>query len=126
MAIRMSRPAFEELVGKALARIPASFARYLQNLAVDVEPLPDRASCELAGVDDPRDLLGFYHGIPLTERNLEMSAAMPDRISIYQRNIEDICDTPEEVMEEIRVTVLHEIGHHFGLSEEDLEELGYD
>jgi predicted Zn-dependent protease with MMP-like domain len=126
MAIRFSRRAFEELVDRALQEIPASFARYLQNVTIEVEPLPDRASCEMAEVDDPRYLLGFYHGTPLTERSLEMTGAMPDRISIYQRNIEDCCETPEEVMEEIRVTVLHEIGHHFGLSEEDLEELGYD
>ena len=78
------------------------------------------------GVDDPTELLGLYHGTPLTERSIEEGFSMPDRIVLYQRNIEDMCETKDEVIEEIRTTVLHEIGHHFGLDEDDLEELGYD
>lgn len=77
-------------------------------------------------VDDPTELLGMYHGTPLTEREFGLDGILPDRVVIYQRNLEAMCETREEIVEQIRITVLHEVGHHFGLDEDDLAELGYD
>jgi len=88
--------------------------------------MPEVGDCEAGGVDDPRDLLGLYHGTPLTERSLEHGVQLPDRIVIYQRNIERMCRSRSQILREVRKTVFHEIGHHFGLDEDDLAELGYE
>ena len=98
----------------------------MHNVVIDVEPLPSRLDCRELGIDDPTELLGLYHGVPLTERSIEEASFGPDRITIYQRSIEAICESREDVIEQVRTTVLHEIGHHFGLDEDDLEELGYE
>ncbi len=123
--MRVSRDEFEKLVREALAEVPAAFAGHLAEVLIDIEDFPDRRTCASAGVDDPESLLGLYHGVPLTERHIEAPAAMPDRISIYQRNIQRVCTSRAELIEQIRTTVLHEIGHFFGLDEDDLDELGY-
>jgi predicted Zn-dependent protease with MMP-like domain len=124
--MRVSPEQFARLVQQALADLPAFAGKYMENLAVDIEPMPTPEDCRGAEVEDPRELLGLYHGIPLTERSIEDGFVPPDRITIYQRNIERLCDTQEEIVRQVRTTVLHEIGHHFGLDEDDLEELGYD
>jgi len=123
--MKMSRAKFESYVDQALAEIPASFAPYLQDVVIDVEPLPDRKACESVGITNPRHLLGLYRGIPLTGRHVEAPLQLPDRITLYQENIERICETHEALVQQIRKTVLHEIGHHFGLDEDDLAALGY-
>ena len=79
-----------------------------------------------AGVDNQQNLLGLYRGTPLTSRSVEQDTHLPDRITIYQRNIERMCGTRAEIIHEIRRTVFHEVGHHFGLDEDDLAELGYE
>jgi predicted Zn-dependent protease with MMP-like domain len=122
---RLSRDEFEEIVDQALATIPPAFSRYLENVIVEVEDMPDVRTCADVDVDDPRELLGLYHGVPLIGRSVDADVQFPDRISIYQRNIERVCDTPQELIEQVRTTVLHEIGHHFGLDEDDLDEVGY-
>ncbi len=124
--MRLSTDKFAALVQEALRDVPPSLAKYLEDIVVDVEPLPDRRTLEALEIDDPTELLGLYHGTPLTERSLDEGVHLPDRITIYQRNIESLCESREEMIEEIRTTVFHEIGHHFGLDEDDLEELGYD
>lgn len=124
--MKLSENEFAGLVRKAMENIPANFAAYLEEIVIDVEGMPDAAACREGGVDDPRELLGIYIGTPLTERTVEDSLRLPDRIVLYQRNIERECRTKEEVIEEIRTTVLHEVGHHFGLDEDDLFEVGYD
>jgi predicted Zn-dependent protease with MMP-like domain len=126
MSVRFSKPEFARLVSAAIERIPAAFSKYLAEVAIDVEASPDRAMCESVEVDDPEELLGVYLGTPLTERGIEVDVPVSDRIVIFQRNIEAICDTPEEVVEQVRLTVLHEIGHHFGLDEDELAEMGYE
>ena len=78
------------------------------------------------GLSEKSDLLGLYCGQPLTDRSVSQPVRWPDRILLYQRNVERICRTRAEVVEQVRITVLHELGHHFGLEEDDLEELGYD
>jgi predicted Zn-dependent protease with MMP-like domain len=123
--MRLSTDEFRSLVERALDTLPEQFLPYLDGLAVDVEPMPDEATLRSVGLDDPRALLGLYHGTPLTERSVEHTYRWPERIVIYQRNIERICRSPGQIVRQIRRTVLHEIGHHFGLDEDDLGELGY-
>jgi len=126
MSIRLSTGEFAALVVRAIASIPDSLSSYLSNVVVDVEPTPDAEVCRAMEVDDPEELLGLYLGTPLTERGIEAEPALPDRIVIYQRNVEAVCDSSEDIVEEVRLTVLHEIGHHFGLDEDELAELGYE
>jgi predicted Zn-dependent protease with MMP-like domain len=123
--VRLSREEFDEAVTQALADIPPQFQPYLDQVIVDVEDFPDRRTCEAVNIDHPSRLLGLYQGTPLTERSVEHNARLPDRITVYQRNIERLCRTRKQLVRQIRKTVLHEIGHHFGLDEDDLDELGY-
>lgn len=123
--MRLSDEAFATVVEEAVASIPAGFSRYLEDLAVDIELMPDKETCESLHLRDPRSLLGVYHGTPLTRRHVEDPCRYPERIVIYQRNIERMCRSKRRMVEQIRRTVLHEIGHHFGLSEQQLRELGY-
>ena len=109
------RPTFEENVRAALDTLPPDIAAALRNVAVVVE--------EENG-DDP-DLYGLYEGVPLPERG-DMGGALPDRVAIYRRPLEDDFPDPEELRQEIRITVLHELGHYFGLDEDRLAELGYE
>ena len=106
---------FDDHVRAALDELPPHIAEALQNVAVVVE---DENS------EDP-DLLGLYHGVPLPERG-DMAGALPDRISIYRIPLEESFPDPDELRSEIRITVLHELGHYFGLGEDRLAELGYD
>ena len=125
MPIHLSAGAFAELVRRALEDIPGPLVEYMQDVTVDVAFMPGPRDCEAAGVDDPRSLLGLYQGTPLTHRSVEHSGRLPDRITIYKRNIERGCRSREEVIRQIQKTVFHEVGHHFGLDEEELSELGY-
>ena len=123
--MHLSSEDFEAAVTEALAEIPPEFEPHLEQINVDIEPMPDRRTCESVGIDDPRGLLGLYQGTPLTERSVEHLARFPDRITIYQLNIERMCRSRAQIVRQIRKTVLHEVGHHFGLDEDDLDELGY-
>lgn len=125
IGFRLSESAFARLVDRAIAGIPDRFAPYLKDVVIDIEQAPSRAECDEVGIDDPRDLLGFYCGTPRTERGIETEPMLPDRIVIYQRNIERVCKSEDDIVREVRVTVLHEIGHFFGLDEDELEDLGY-
>lgn len=109
---------FEEAVGDALDSIPDELAKAMDNVVILVEAEPP--------ADDP-DLLGVYDGTPLTERDGWWSAgALPDRITIFQGPLERMCDSPDELREEIAITVVHEIAHHFGIDDDQLHELGWD
>ncbi len=123
--MRLSDEEFEAVVEEAVESIPAGFNRYLEEIVVDVEEMPDEATCREVGVRDPRSLLGLYRGTPLTLRQVEVPYRYPERIVIYQRNVERVCRSKRRMVEQIRRTVLHEIGHHFGLNERQLRELGY-
>ena len=104
---------FEELVGEALDGIPDELAKHIDNVVIRVR-------------DDSRaGLLGLYEGIPLTERAAYGGLAMPDRITIYRRPILRRCRSEEEVVEQVRITVVHEIAHHFGIDDDRLHELGW-
>ncbi|WP_092786216.1 MULTISPECIES: metallopeptidase family protein [Actinokineospora] len=115
MTVEMSRERFEELVAEALDEIPRELARAMDNVVVLVE---DR---------DPGDptLLGLYHGVALTERTSQYGGELPDRIFIYRSAILDICQTDEDVVEEVAITVVHEIAHHFGIDDARLHDLGW-
>jgi predicted Zn-dependent protease with MMP-like domain len=119
----MSESDFEAAVSDALDMIPADIARAMDNVAVFIEddytPRP--------GEDPDTVLLGLYEGVPLTERDSWWDAgSLPDRITIYRQPILDICSTREDVVEEVAVTVVHEIAHHFGIDDDRLHELGWD
>ena len=111
--IELSSAEFERLVADALDTLPRQFTRVMRNVVV----VTDDGS-------DP-NLLGLYVGIPLTERTSDYSAALPDQITIFRSAICARCDTPAEVAEEVRRTVVHEVGHHFGIDDARLHELGY-
>jgi predicted Zn-dependent protease with MMP-like domain len=112
----LGRDDFERLVGEALDELPAELSSLIDNCVILVEDEAPR--------DEP-DLLGLYDGIPLTERGQGYSGVLPDRIFIYRLPTLAICATRDDVLEEVRITVVHEVAHHFGVSDERLHALGY-
>jgi predicted Zn-dependent protease with MMP-like domain len=112
--VAMDVASFEELVTDALDGIPARLRAAMENVAVVIDD-----------ESPPGNLYGLYVGVPLTERGNHYSAAAPDRITIYMATICAACRTPEEVVERVRTTVVHEIAHHFGIGDRRLEELGW-
>ncbi len=121
---QLDRSSFEALVAEALDSLPDHFREKLDNVEVVVEPYADQQTLRLAGVKNPMQLLGFYHGVPLTERSHGYTLVLPDKISIYQRPIEYVCHTPDAIRAQVQRTVLHELAHHFGISDDRLRELG--
>ncbi len=120
--IKLSRSSFERLVQLALDDLPDEFAAQLENLAVVIEDEPDPHDLSELGFDpdgDGDELLGLYQGTPLIDRGSSYSD-LPDRIEIYMGPILRICRSPQEVTREVRNTVIHEIGHHFGLSDDEM------
>ena len=119
----MDRARFEQLVEEALAELPPEFTARLDNVTVMVQ---DRASPEqLAKVNlrDPHHLLGLYEGIPLTERPRAYDGALPDRITIFRIPIEEMSRTDNDIKAQVRKTVMHELGHYFGMSESELRDI---
>jgi predicted Zn-dependent protease with MMP-like domain len=113
----MRRAQFERLVARALDDLPTQFAARLKNIAVLVEARPSReVARELGG-----DILGLYQGASELEQSPMAPFELPEVVVIYQENIEAMCRTDEEIVEEVRKTVIHEIGHHFGLTDEQME-----
>ena len=121
----LSRQEFRRLVSQAITSLPPMVAGRLANVEVVVKDRPTREELAMVGTDLTETLFGLYTGIPLTERNSSYGMVLPDKITLYQRSIEEVCRTKGEIQEQIRTTLLHEIGHHFGLSEDELEEAGY-
>lgn len=114
--VELSRAEFEALVDRALDQVPPELSALVTNVVVLVE--------EEAPADDP-DLLGLYEGIAMTEREHTPGGVLPDRILIFRRPLQEMCETTDELVEEVRITVVHEIAHHFGLDDARLHELGY-
>lgn len=114
--VEMGRERFEELVGEALDEIPGELITLMNNVVILVE-------------DDPPpgepDLLGLYEGYALTSRGWDYSGVLPDRITIYRHPTLHICDTEDDVVDEVATTVVHEIAHHFGIDDERLHDLGW-
>jgi predicted Zn-dependent protease with MMP-like domain len=120
---QMTRERFTKLVEDALREIPAPFRKAMDNVAVIVEDEPSAELLEQMDLEPGDSLFGLYHGIPLTERDSRYGNTLPDRISIYQRPIEDACEDEEDIRQCVAETVIHEFGHYFGLSEEEIEEI---
>jgi predicted Zn-dependent protease with MMP-like domain len=119
----MTREAFEKLVAEAVTLIPARFRTEIQNLALVVEDEPATDLLEEMGIEPPDTLYGLYQGTPLTERHWSTGNDLPDRITIYQRPIEEDAEDDEDARDMIAETLIHELGHYFGLSEEEIEDI---
>jgi predicted Zn-dependent protease with MMP-like domain len=111
--VTLSRAEFEKLVAKALDDIPVELQSAMENVVVLVDD-----------VSPPGHLFGLYQGVPLTKR-VRYSASMPDRITIFQQTICSVCQNTDDVERQVRKTVIHEVGHHFGISDARLRELGW-
>lgn len=120
----MDSDQFEALVLEALESMPEMFHEALDNVEIVIEQWPSWNTMRLARVRSKFELLGFYHGVPLTERTTNYSLVSPDKISIYQKPIEAQCSTPQELRELVHRVVLHELAHYFGIDDERLREIG--
>lgn len=116
----MSREEFNRLVGEALDSLPAEFRHRIENVAVLVEDRPAQEPPSASG-QPKRILLGIFHGVPLTQRSSFQTFVAPSEIVLYQKNIEAVCANDDQVREQIRRTVIHEFGHYFGMTEEQLK-----
>lgn len=115
---------FERFVDEALTGLPTYFRDRLDNVAIVVEDWPDRETLRLAGIRRPEELLGFYHGIPLTKRTSGYMLVAPDKISIYRQPILLQCRTSEQVRPLVHRVVRHEVAHYFGIDDDRLREIG--
>ena len=125
MAHRVSKSKFADLVEQALAELPPQFAQHLEEVAIEIRDRPTAAQLKSVGLGRRDLLLGLYHGRPRTERSVLDGAHLPDVIFLFQEDIEQVSDSEADLGSEVRTTVLHEIGHHFGMTEDDLDDLGY-
>ncbi|OLC17295.1 MAG: hypothetical protein AUH29_02630 [Candidatus Rokubacteria bacterium 13_1_40CM_69_27] len=122
----MTRREFEALVERALRRLPKKFKDKLANVAVVVEDWADDETLRDVGIEPPDTLYGLYRGVELTRRDSAYGNVLPDTITIYQGPIEEDCADPEEMTELVRETVIHEIGHYFGLDDETMHRIEED
>lgn len=116
VAIDMTRERFETLVDQALDDIPDELTSLIRNVVVLVEDEPP---------EDEPDLLGLYDGVALTDRDGGYAGQLPDRIFIFRNPLLEMCESEEELVDEVRITVVHEVAHHFGIDDDRLHELGY-
>jgi predicted Zn-dependent protease with MMP-like domain len=116
MPVEMDRASFEKLVDEALDGIPDELAQLVRNVVVLVEDDPP--------ADDP-DLLGLYDGVALTERYGDFGMQLPDRIFVFRNPLLAMCESEDELVAEVRITVVHEVAHHFGIDDDRLHDLGY-
>jgi predicted Zn-dependent protease with MMP-like domain len=119
----MKREAFLSLVEEALATIPRQFREALENIAIVVEDEPTAAQLEDVGIEPADTLLGLYEGTPLPERQWAQGNILPDKITLFQAPIEDASEDEDDLVVAVGETLIHEIGHYFGLSEEEIEEI---
>lgn len=127
MPCEVSKERFAELVEQALAELPPRFLEFLEEVPVQIEMRPSRRLLREVGLDEDQLLFGLYQGASmLTRVEAEgRGSPMPNHILIFQEDHEDACDSEAELVQQVRTTVLHEIGHHFGMDENDLDALGY-
>ena len=119
----MTRADFEQCVKDAIATIPPKFRRAVQNLAIVVEDDPSDGLLEEMEIEPPDSLFALYQGTPLSERGWQYGNTLPDRITLYQGPIEDASESDDDVVVCIGETLIHELGHYFGLSEDEIEEI---
>jgi predicted Zn-dependent protease with MMP-like domain len=113
----VDRTLFEQLVEEAIAALPREFASKVDNVVIVVEDLPSADQLSRMGIEDPHTLLGLYEGIALTDRPLAYDGALPDKITLFRVPIEEMCRSDKEVREQVRRTLIHELGHYFGMDE---------
>ena len=116
---------FENLVRRAINELPPAFLERMENVDVVVEYWASREQLVGSGLDEHEMLLGLYEGIPLPDR-YDYNLVLPDKITLFQRAIESICNIDDEVVAEVRATIIHEVAHHFGIDDEALHEIGID
>jgi len=126
MRRKTSAAAFDDVLRQVLDDLPGMFRESIRNVAVVVEDRPPDWLLDELGLPPGETLYGFYHGIPLPERSVLDSGNLPDRISVYRGPLMEDFRDPGELARQIRTTLLHEIGHYFGMDEEDLARLGYE
>jgi predicted Zn-dependent protease with MMP-like domain len=119
----VTKEAFTALVEEALREIPRRFRKAMRNVAIVVEEEPSQDILDEMEIDGGDTLFGLYQGTPLTQRGWGYGNSLPDRISIYQKPIEEACADEDEIRDCIAETVIHEFGHYFGMSEEEIEEI---
>jgi predicted Zn-dependent protease with MMP-like domain len=119
----MNRRRFEALVDRAMRRLPRSFRERIANVVVVVEDWPDDETLHEMGIEPPDTLYGLYRGVELTQRDSAYGNVLPDTITIYQGPIEEDCADEAEMAEVIRETVIHEVGHYFGLDDETMHRI---
>src|SRR5215831_13756068 len=117
----MDQIAFESLIHKVIRELPPEFRNRLENVAVIVEDYPSQELKEHLGISDEDTLFGLYEGVPMTERGFFQQPLYPDRIVIFQRALEDECQSIEELKNELKTTLVHEVAHFFGIDDDHLE-----
>jgi len=122
--MKLTENDFEQLVVDVLDSLPESLLNMIDNVDVVIEPRPTREQLDSVGISSG-SLFGLYEGIPLTMRDSGYSIVAPDKITIFQRVIEQACSNEEEIADQVRTTVIHEVAHHFGIDEDKLDELGW-
>ncbi len=123
----MERELFEEIVDRVFHRLPEKFKSAIDNVGVFIEDYPSEELVTALHLRSKHDLLGLYQGVPLTRRGTwyGMNPVVPDRISLYKANIEAACRTEQEIESKIYEVLIHEVGHYFGMSEEEIRSAGY-
>ncbi len=125
MPVKLSEEEFDRIVTHAVDRIPPEIRQHLENIVITVKKRPSRQMMREMGMHPDDYPLGLFQGVPLIERSATIPPLYPDMIYLFQEPLEEICDTREELEEEIEVTVVHEVAHYIGMTEERLAELGY-
>ena len=123
--MRLSEKDFDTIVKKAIRSIPEEIQQYLDNIVISVKKRPSNNMLQEMGLPPEEQLLGVYDGVSLMDRSVTSPPLFPDSIILFQEPLEEMCETIEELEEEIEITVVHEVAHFVGISEERLEELGY-
>ena len=123
--MKLSEKDFDRIVKKAIRSIPEEIQQYLDNIVISVKKRPSKKLLQEMGLSPEEPLLGVYDGVSLMDRSATSPPLFPDSIILFQEPLEEMCETIEELEEEIEITVVHEIAHFVGISEERLEEIGY-
>ena len=123
--MRLSEKDFDTIVKKAIRSIPEEIQQYLDNIVISVKKRPSNNMLQEMGLPPEEQLLGVYDGVSLMDRSVTSPPLFPDSIILFQEPLEEMCETVEELEEEIEITVVHEVAHFVGISDERLEELGY-
>ena len=125
MPIRLQEAEFDQIVANAIENIPSEIRQYLENIVISVKKRPSRQMIMEMEIPPGECPLGLFQGVPLIERSATVPPLYPDMIYLFQEPLEEMCETREELAEEIEITVVHEVAHYVGMTEERLEELGY-